>query len=493
MDNGKVILAGAGPGDPELLTLKAKKAIQSADVILMDYLAHPNSLHFAKPDVAIINVGKKKGQHEKTQDQINRLMKQYADDGKLVLRLKGGDPCIFGRLGEEMEYLHAHDIPFEVIPGVSSASAVPIYAGIPLTHRRLSKSVAFVTGSPKKGECIHDIHFPDAETLVFLMPITQLDIIIKRLISMASFNKQTPAALIHRGTYSAQKTLTAPLGDIYKKHQETGISSPAIFIVGDVVSCHDHLHWRDTLPLFGRRVFLLRTINQGSDMAETLASLGAEVIQLPMIRIVPNVEIQTDITPRFLDAFDTIIFTSPNGVIQCLNALMHHGGDSRCFAGKRIVSIGPATTSALKAYGLMADITATTYRSEGIIDHLQGHIQEATILIPTAQGARDILPTSLRQEGANVTVKALYQTMSVSIPSGTSLRDNDIIAFTSSSIARHFFESGLLTNQTIVPVCIGELTADTVRRYTDIPPIISSDASTHAMIEAIKRLGTNDT
>ncbi len=457
----RVYLVGAGPGDPDLITLKAVRLLQRADVVLYDYLAHPNLLHYAERAKKIC-VGKKRGQHSKQQTQINVMMKRLAAQGKMVVRLKGGDPTVFGRGGEEMEFLRKHKIPYEIVPGVTAAIAVPTYAGIPITHRDLSKSVAFVTGSPKKGQTLADIHIPDADTIVFLMPVTNLSELAKR------FPAETPAALIHSGATSAQTVEVGTVSTISKSK----LLPPSILVVGKVAALAKSLNWYERLPLFGKRIILLRTLKQSSELRDELHDLGAEVITCPAIEIKP-------LSPKInLTGATMIIFTSPNGVEQFMK-----NRDSRSLAGKKIVAIGPKTAQALRQFGLIADLTPESYQSEGILEVLSKNLNDENILIPTAQGARDVLPDQLRKRGARVIMLPLYKNINPKID--VAINDGDYVVFTSSSTAHHFFSGG--HNKNIVAFCLGPITANAVKQYFRGKLVISKQATAESLIQSIRR------
>ncbi len=483
---GKVILAGAGPGDPGLITLKAKYALERADTVLYDYLAHPNLLKYCKPTAELINVGKRKGHHSQTQNNINALMVKFASEGKVVVRLKGGDPCVFGRIGEEMECLTEHHIPFEIIPGVTSAIAVPAYAGIPITQRELSRSFAVVTASAQEGDDVGDIHIPNAETLIFLMPVTQLDLIAQRVIKEIShFSTDTPAALIYKGTTASQKTILGTLGTIVALKDQHQLTPPAILVVGKVAGLTRKFNWTETLPLFGKRIVLLRTAGQGQEWVNPLSELGAEVIQLPMIEIVPNQQILTQIHPKEIDRFSLVVFTSPNGVKQWMTTLFENGYDARTLAKQKIAAIGSKTAALLKEFGIIPDILPEDFSQEGLLDTLPVIMAGETILIATAAGARETLPKELIQRGATVEVWKLYDTKMPDIISNQEINNGDWIIFTSSSTVTHFFESKLYNSQPITAFCIGKSTEETLKQHYQGPIIVSPKATIEATISVL--------
>ncbi len=483
---GKVTLAGAGPGDPLLITLKAMLALEKADVVLYDYLAHPNLLNYCRPDAELINVGKRKGHHSETQDTINNLMVKLANQGKRVVRLKGGDPCVFGRVGEEMEYLTQHNIPFEIIPGVTSAIAVPAYAGIPITQRELSRSFAVVTASVQDGQSTEDIRIPNAETLIFLMPVTDLVVIVQRVLSeIPHFIPNTPAALIYRGTTARQKTLLGTLDTILAIRDQFNLPPPAILVIGEVAKLTQRFNWTENLPLFGKRIVLLRTADQGQEWLNPLSELGAEVIQLPMIEIIPNDDILEKINSAAIAHFSMIIFTSPNSVKQWMTALFKNGGDTRALAHRKIAAIGPKTAALLKNYGIIPDIIPDEFSQEGLLQVLPNTLSQETILIPTAAGARETFPDQLKTRGATVEVWKLYHTQLPKTISDQQINEGDWVIFTSSSTVTHFFESQVWNHQQITAFCIGKSTLSTLQNYFQGDIVMSPKATIDDMMAVL--------
>lgn len=490
---GNVYLVGAGPGDPRLLTLRAKTLLEKADVVLYDYLAHPNCLNYCKKNAELISVGKRKGAHSATQNEINQLLVSFAKQNKTIVRLKGGDPQVFGRIGEEIEELNKHHIPFEIVPGVSSASAVPAYAGIPLTHRNLARSVAFVTGTLKTGDGIDDIHIPHAETLIFLMSVTHLEWIVERLTTpqpskSPRFDIDTPASLIYKGTTSSQQKVVGTLANIVALRDEHHVSHPSILVVGKVAELSHTFDWYSKLPLFGKRIINLRTLKQGQILSEKLMDLGAEVIEYPMITIDPIMNEQKIISKAFLAPFTKIIFTSANGVEQFMMSLLNNGCDGRDLANKTILCVGPKTASALKSFGIIADNTANNYSQEGLLEMLPSNSKQDTILLPTAKKARPFLEEELKKRGSNVHKLALYDTVATTTSKPITACDNDIVVFTSSSIAEFFFESTLYKNQNIKAICIGTETEKTVKRHLNTNIYTAQSQTEDAIIQCIHAL-----
>jgi len=484
---GKVILVGAGPGDPGLITLSGLDAIKHADVILYDALAHPSLLSFAKPDAQLVSVGKRKGEHYKTQSEINSLMKSYAQHHALVVRLKGGDPLLFGRGAEEIDFLKKEKINYGVVPGVSSALAVPAYAGISLTHRDLSKSVAFVTGSPKQGEKDTDIVLPIADTLVILMGVSQIDNLVPRLLSETPFRAETPVAVISKGTLSAQAVLRTTLGELVNTYHATPLEMPAMLVVGEVSSEAANVSWLDQLPLWSKRVVLLRSSKMGEEWAAHWRGLGAEVVQFPLITPQKNIENAQKLTQDFLAPFEEIILTSPTGVTLFVEALFENGLDMRSLHHKKITVIGQKTAETLLTFGVRADRVGQNAVSEGVLEILaKEDLKNKNFLIPTAEGARSVIPEGLDALGAKVVILPIYASIlpeTATIP----VKNEDIIIFTSGSTVRHFYNHPAYTGQKIYACCIGPITAKEVleyqkdRLYTASAPTL--EAITHCLKE----------
>lgn len=343
-DRMKVYLIGAGPGDPGLLTIKGKDILEKADVVVYDYLANDTLLGYARPDAERIYVGKVAGNHALPQDGINKLIIEKAKEGKIVARLKGGDPYIFGRGGEEAEELLDAGVPFEEVPGISSTIAGPAYAGIPLTHRSFSSSVTLITGheNPDKPGSVHNWKAlaASANTLVFVMGMKNLPDIARNLIE-AGLSPDTPAALVHWGTTAKHRSLAATLGTLHEEGVRQGFTNPSVIIVGKVVTLRDRLNWFEQKPLLGRSVVVTRAREQASGLAAQLADLGAEVIQFPTIDIKPLEDYSSvDAAVRNLGAYDWLIFTSANGVKCFWERLEAQGLDARALYGLQVAAIG---------------------------------------------------------------------------------------------------------------------------------------------------------
>jgi uroporphyrinogen III methyltransferase / synthase len=476
-----IYLVGSGPGDPGLFTVKGARCMGEAEAVVYDRLAPEALLKYAKPEAEKIYVGKKPGNPTMSQEEINDVLVDLGCAGKTVVRLKGGDPYIFGRGGEEALALIEAGLPFEVVPGVTSGVAAPAYAGIPVTHRHVSTSVAFVTGheDPTKGRT--DVDWEKlangADTLVLYMGVGRLAEISAGLIS-AGREPDTPVACVRWGTVPEQRTVTGTLEDIADKVAEAGLKPPAIIVVGDVVALREAgLDWYERRPLFGRRVVVTRARAQAGELSAELEKLGAEVYEFPTIEIVPPEDFgPLDSAIRDLDSFDWLVYTSVNGVEAFVDRLRHHGLDLRAVPrGAKVAAIGPATAERLEEVGLRVDVVPKEYRAEALIEALDsGSLAGKRVLIPRARVAREILPEKLREAGAEVVVPPAYE----SVPSSggreeLSLRlrsgEIDCVTFTASSTVENFVgafgeeEAVRLLSGTKV-ACIGPITAETARK-----------------------------
>jgi uroporphyrinogen III methyltransferase/synthase len=475
-----IYLVGSGPGDPGLFTLKGTRCMQEADAVVYDRLAPEALLGYARPEAERIYVGKKPGNPTMSQEEINDLLVELGRAGKTVVRLKGGDPYIFGRGGEEALALIEARLPFEVVPGVTSGVAAPAYAGIPVTHRQVSTSVAFVTGheDPTKGRT--DVDWTKlangADTLVLYMGVGRLAEISAGLIS-AGRAPNTPVACVRWGTVPEQRTVTGTLEDIADRVAEAGLKPPAIIVVGEVVALREAgLDWYERRPLFGHQVVVTRARGQAGELSTELERLGAEVYEFPTIEISPPESFEPlDDAIHNLDSFDWLVYTSVNGVEAFVERLRDWGLDLRAVPrDARVAAIGPATAKRLEKAGLRVDVVPGEYRAEALIEALEaGSLAGKRVLIPRARVAREILPEKLREAGAEVVVVPAYQ----SVPSSEggeelSLRlrsgEIDCVTFTASSTVENFVgvfgaeESARLLSRTRV-ACIGPITADTAR------------------------------
>jgi uroporphyrinogen III methyltransferase/synthase len=448
----KVYLVGAGPGDPELITVKGRRVIEQATCILYDNLANPALLDLAPPNAERIYVGKKKSAHALSQEEICALL---IDRGRTqtVVRLKGGDPYIFGRGGEEAEALYDAGIPFEVVPGVTSPLGIAAYAGIPLTHRSHTSVVTFVTGHEPEG--IDWAKVGTAETLVILMGLTSFAEISRRMMENGR-GPDTPAAVIRWGTRPDQETLVGTLSSLPRMIEERGMKPPATFIVGEVVALRDKLNWYERLPLFGKKIIVTRAREQAADLVGQLHALGAETIALPAIQIQP--------LPWHLEAlgsYDWVIFTSVNGVRWFFERI----ADVREVKG-RICAIGPATRSAIEGMRLKVDLIGDEYVAESLLEAFDGQeLFGKRILIARAETARDVLPAGLRGRGAYVDVLAVYRTVAAEPPDPATISGADWITFTSSSTVENTVNAlGVERLRNLKIASIGPVTTATIRR-----------------------------
>jgi len=476
--SGKVYLVGAGPGDPGLLTIKGLECIKSADVIVYDFLASPELLKHASESAEIIYAGKKSGKHSMPQNGINDLIVKKASEGLTVTRLKGGDPFIFGRGGEEAEALIREGLDFEIVPGVTSAIAAPAYAGIPLTHRKYASAVAFVTGheDPGKDKTRIDWTFlsKGTATIVFLMGVNNLPNITRQLIENGK-PQNTPVALIRWGTTPDQFTVTGTLDTIVERVEKAGLKAPAIIIVGEVVNLREKLQWFENRPLTGKRIVVTRAREQASNMVKMLSDLGAACLEFPTIKVVPPDDWNPlDRAINNLSEYDWLVFTSVNGVKYFFERLFRNDLDARSLNNLKTAAIGPATEKELIGFGLKSDIVPVSYRAESIVDAFRDmDIRGRKILLPRAEDARQVLPVELRKMGALVDETTAYCTETVEGNKDLllkHLKDKtvDLITFTSSSTVRNFkallpperFEDLM---RDIAVASIGPITAETAR------------------------------
>ncbi|MGD9229335.1 MAG: uroporphyrinogen-III C-methyltransferase [Desulfobacterales bacterium] len=499
---GKVYLVGAGPGDPGLITVKGLECIKNADVLIYDYLASPILLKHAQKHAEILYVGKKGGNHTLSQDEINTLIAEKAQKGLTVTRLKGGDPFIFGRGGEEAEILVKNGIPFEIVPGVTSAIAAPAYAGIPLTHRKFTSTLAFVTGheDPLKEESSIDwaALAKGIGTLVFLMGVKNLPFITHRLIHHG-MDPDTPVALIRWGTTPRQTTVTGTLHTISERAKDAGFKPPAIIVVGHVVKLREMLKWFENRPLMGLRIVVTRAREQASELVERLSDLGAECLECPTITVVPPDDFNPlDTAIQNLSTYEWLVFTSVNGVNFFFNRLYEKNKDVRALRNVNTAVIGPATAKRLFDFGIHSDIVPESYRAESIIKAFgDKDINGKKILLPRAKEARPILPLELTRMGAIVDEVTAYCTRSVQDNADLllkRLKDKtiDLITFTSSSTVKNFhalLPSEDLQNlmQGVTVASIGPITADTARNLGFDIHIIAESYTIPGLCEAIKQ------
>jgi uroporphyrinogen III methyltransferase/synthase len=539
---GKVYLVGAGPGDPELLTLKGRRVLATADVIVYDRLANPKLLRHARPEAERVDVGKRAAAYSMPQTEISDLLVERARAGRMVCRLKGGDPFVFGRGGEEAEALVAAGVPFEVVPGVTSAIAVPAYAGIPVTHRGLCASFGIVTGHetpdgvvpgtrcpvpggmapsarcPVPGSTTAGPGFTEPgtghrapgtmspgtasgaspplrwaeitrglDTVVFLMGVKNLPTVVGQLLAHGRA-PETPIALIRWGTHPGQETLVGTLATILEQAAERPFSPPAVIVVGEVVRLRERLRWFDNRPLFGRRVLVTRARDQASELVERLEEAGAEAVEFPLIRF----EALPPPEPRVWDeVYDWVIFTSGNAVRSLWEGLWASGRDVRALGAARIAAVGAETAAALAGHGLRADFVPEATESAGaaaLLAQFPSDVQGRNILLPRAEEAPDLLPDGLRQRGATVRVLPVYRT----VPDGSgaeAVREQlaageiDAVTFTASSTAR-IFRRFLpeVSLEGITVACIGPTTAATARELGLPVTVVAEEQSIQALV-----------
>jgi uroporphyrinogen III methyltransferase/synthase len=468
---GVVYLVGAGPGDPGLMTARSLELIASADAIFHDRLIPAGALDGAREDAELVYVGKAPGGPSVPQDEIGERLIEAARAGKSIVRLKGGDPFVFGRGGEEGEALREAGVEFEVVPGVTAGVAASAYAGIPVTHRDDASAVAFVTGheDPEKPETALDwealARFPG--TLVFYMGVKRLRDNAAALIA-AGRDAGEAAAAVERGTMAGQRTVVATLGSLAEAVDREGIGAPALIVVGPVVERREALAWLERRPLHGRRVVVTRARAQASGLAATLRALGAEAIELPAIRIEPRTESE-DVRRAVgrIGDYALVCLTSPNGVRLLFEALAAAGRDARALAGATVAAIGAGTARALAERGVVADVVPERFVAEALVEALAStEVEGRRALVARAVEARDVLPDALRERGAEVDVVALYETLREE-PDAAAVEaawDADYVTFTSSSTVRNLTEAlGDRFPRAARVVSIGPITSEAVR------------------------------
>lgn len=476
MNKGYVYLVGAGPGDPKLLTIKGSECIAKADVLVYDRLVSKHLLKLTKPDCEKIYAGKSPEGHTLTQNAINQVLVQKALAGKIVTRLKGGDPFVFGRGGEEAEALVEAGIPFEVVPGITSAVAVPAYAGIPVTHRDITSSFTVITGHEKPAKNNSAISWESlaqsGSTLIFLMGMENLKLIADQLLANG-LEPSTPAGVIQWGTRSEQRVLTGQLGDIACLAEEERFTNPAVIIVGQVVSLRDKLRWFENKPLFGQKIIVTRARHQASVLSQSIEELGGEPLEFPVIDIAqpsdPSLLCQAI---KEINQFSWIVFTSVNGVEAFFAEFGKQGKDIRELAGIDLAAIGPATQTALEKRGLRVSFVPEEYKAERIAEGLTGKIIAGQkILLPRAEEARMVLPETLQASGAEVWDIPAYQTIlgdadKAQLQRLLQEKAIDAVTFTSSSTVRNFIrllDGELALLRGVKTYSIGPITSKTAR------------------------------
>jgi uroporphyrinogen III methyltransferase/synthase len=502
MTKAKVYLVGAGPGDPGLLTLRAKDLLASADAVVYDALIHPKILEFISPQAEKIFRGHRLKKGALSQAQINQLIVRLAKAGKATVRLKGGDPFVFGRGAEEILALVKAKIPFEVVPGVSSSVAVPAYAGIPVTHRDFNSSLTIVTGHETEHKETPQVDWKNlAEnngTLVFLMGLHTLQNVSEKLIS-AGKRAQTPAAVIQRGTTPRQKTVVGTLGSIFKLVQKANLVPPAILVVGDVVGLRSKTYWLHHKSLYGIRALITRTRSQSSYLSGLMSEEGAEVIEVPTIDIHPlPIDAAAQRRMSQLSQYDWVVFTSSNAVNIFMNNLKA-AGENPDLAGVKVACVGESTAKVLREYGVKADMVPQDYKQEGLVSAFQKlPVKGQKILLVRAKKGRDLLMNFLKKKGAFVDFWPLYENK---IPPGTKERLHrlfkeeggvDILIFASSSSADNFY--GLFTPserrrwlKELPVAAMGPVTAASVKKWGGKVAVMPKKYTMPDLIQGLSR------
>ncbi|MGI8604244.1 MAG: uroporphyrinogen-III C-methyltransferase [Verrucomicrobiales bacterium] len=500
---GTVFLVGAGPGDPGLLTLKGRECLEKADVVVYDHLANPELLAYAKGDAEVVYAGKKAGNHAVSQDDTNALLIARARAGKTVVRLKGGDPFVFGRGGEEAEELAAAAVPFEIVPGISSVTAGPAYAGIPVTHRAFNTQLTIFTGHEDPAKAASSINFRQlAETpgtKVMLMGVERIRSICAGLLA-AGAASSTPIALIRWATTSRQETLTGTLGSIADQVERAGFKPPAVAVIGEVVSLRERLTWFETRPLFRRRIVVTRTRKQAGQLSRSLRALGADVLEIPTIKIepAPNPAVFAEL---IADAhrYDWLIFTSPNGVERFFEGFFHCFSDVRSIGGVKIAALGSGTAAKIRQHHLEVDLVPKTSTGEGLLNELlgrDGSVENRMFLVIRPEAARDVVTEGLTKAGAIVDEAIAYRTVpETGDPAGARARflegSADVITFASSSSVENFLALALPLPPEIKIASIGPITSATLREHG---LKIDAEAKTHdipGLVDAVKNLFQN--
>jgi len=511
-EKGKVYLVGAGPGDIGLLTVKGMKCLQQAEVVVYDFHLNAQVLNYINHDAEFIYAGKRGGHHTLKQEEINELLVEKAREGRRICRLKGGDPFVFGRGGEEAEILARNGIAFEVVPGVSSAIAAPAYAGIPLTHRLYSSSFAVIPGyedTTKEGSAIDWAKLSTGVgTLVVLMAVKNLDLLVQRLIENGK-DPETPVAVVRWGTRADQRTIVSTLRDIVSEIKDNEIKPPAVCVIGEVVKLRDSLRWYEDKPMFGHRVLVTREHSSGF---EPLEELGAEIVEFPTIEIVPPLSYrEIDAAIGNIQSYTWIIFTSANGVRYFLKRFLEKDRDIRDLKGIKICAIGTKTASEIKKYGMKVDLVPEEFHAEGLIEAFTKEVKDQRskvkrhgpevlkgirILLPRAEVAREIFPEKVRELGGEIDVPVAYRAVKPELH-GKRLKRFlkegriTIATFTSAATFRNFVEimgsdaSELLKDVSIA--VIGPVTAKTVEKTGLKVEIMPKESTIEALVSEIIR------
>jgi uroporphyrinogen III methyltransferase/synthase len=484
--NGKVFLVGAGPGDAGLLTVRAAELIASADLIAVDALVSQDIVAQFPNTAEVVYVGKRASAHTLPQDKINQLLVDEAKKGKRVVRLKGGDPFVFGRGGEEAEELVAAGVPVEIVPGISSSIAGPAYAGIPVTHRDYATSLTLVTGHEAdestgiKWEALAQLD----GTIVFLMGFANLPVIVQKL-TAHGMPPTRAAAVISNATRRDQRTVTGTLADIEANVAAANLPTPALIVVGDVVRMHDVINWFETKPLFGKRIVVTRAREQASDLKRLFEESGANVVQYPTIEIAPP-ESFDSLDRAVNETWDWLIFTSVNGVEAFFGRMTN---DARALAGTKIAAVGETTSAALRAHGVIPDLVPEKFQSISLLPHFPDDMRGARVALVRAQDGRDEVLNELRQRGAEVLLAVAYRTVPVTL-NADDLHDIDVVTFTSASTVDNFFaaipDAAKLNGAKLAS--IGPTTTAAIRKHGRQPDVEASNATIQALHDAVVRI-----
>ncbi len=493
---GKVYLVGAGPGDARLLTLRAAELLASADLVALDALVSSDIASMIPNTAQVVYVGKRAAAHSLPQDQINQLLIDEARNGKRVVRLKGGDPFVFGRGGEEAEELAAAGVPFEIVPGISSAIAGPGYAGIPVTHRAHATSVTLVTAHEADSGST-GIQWPALAqldgTIVFMMGFANLGSIVRNLTA----NGMSPTrgcAVISKATRPDQRTVTGTLADIEPRVASANLETPALIVVGDVVQLHDSINWFENRPLFGKRIVVTRAREQASELKRLLEESGAQVLQFPTIEIAPPLSYDS-LDRAIHTTYDWLIFTSTNGVAAYFDRLFALGRDTRALAGTKIAAVGQTTAADLRARGIAPDVIPERFISTELLPLLAQDQHGIRTAVIRAETGNDELMNELRRRGGQVDLAIAYRTVAADLDLEqlrTLIATDaiDAITFTSASTVEHFFaklteeeRSRILQHARIAS--IGESTSAAIRRYGKEPDVVAENATIQYLHDAV--------
>ena len=494
---GLVSLVGAGPGDPGLITAKGLALLRAADVVVHDRLIDSHLLDYARPDALLINAGKRRGDHLLSQDEINALLVQHGAEGKRVVRLKGGDPFVFGRGGEEALALARASVPFEVVPGVTSAIAAAAYAGIPVTQRKMAANFAVVTGSedPSRPESGVDwAAMARVDTLVVLMGVETLPSVVEAL-TAAGKPADTPVCVVEWGSTPQQATVSGDLWNVAERVRAAGLKPPAVTIVGPVAGLREELRWFDTSPLFGKRVLVTRTRQQASALSMLLLERGAAPVELPVIAVAPLDNAATlDSALDGIGGYQWVVFTSANGVSIFFQRLADRGLDARALGPMQVAVIGPGTAQALKSQGIRADFMPASYVAESLAEGLVPRLGPGDrVLLPRAEGGRAVLVEALQAAGVVVDEALLYRAAPAEDAAERAravfAEGLDAVTFASSSTVRGLVDAlgGDVgpVNQVAV-ACIGPVTAETARGLGVRVDAVGEEYTIPGMVEALE-------